>query len=77
MRGSRILCLAAGLLFCIAAGAQKRVLDQMPNQKINDFYQDDQGYVWISTDYGICRYNGSDYVNLRKTGCAGTSVGVD
>lgn len=74
MRCSRILCLAAGLLFCIAAGAQKRVLDQMPNQKINDFYQDDQGYVWISTDYGICRYNGSDYVNYFHLSSESSSI---
>lgn len=63
MRFAKALPLIVSLLFCMVSGAQKRVMDQMPNQKISDFYQDDEGYVWISTDYGICRYNGSDYVN--------------
>ena len=63
MRFAKAIPLIVSLLFCMVSGAQKRVMDQMPNQKISDFYQDDEGYVWISTDYGICRYNGSDYVN--------------
>ena len=63
MRFSRAISLLAFLLIGVISSAQVRNLDQMPNQKINDFYQDSEGYVWISTDYGICRYNGSDYVN--------------
>lgn len=53
---------------------QKRVLGELPNLKINDFYQDDDGYVWISTDYGICRYNGIDYVNYFHSSSVPTSI---
>ena len=51
------------ILVSFAAGAQKRILHELPNLKVNDFYQDTDNYVWISTDYGICKYNGTDYVH--------------
>ena len=54
--------------------SQKRVLSELPNQKVNDFYQDSEHYVWISTDYGICRYNGTDYVNYFHSGSDSTSI---
>ena len=56
------------------APSQKRVLSELPNQKVNDFYQDSEHYVWISTDYGICRYNGTDYVNYFHSGSDSTSI---
>lgn len=74
MRSLKALLLIVSILVCVVLGAQTRVLDQMPNQKINDFYQDDQGYVWISTDYGICRYNGSDYVNYFHLSSESSSI---
>ena len=40
-----------------------RTLSDLPNLKVNDFCQDSRHYVWISTDYGLCRFNGTDYVH--------------
>lgn len=64
-----LICLAviATLPVCTEVCAQTRTLGELPNLKINDFYQDNELYVWISTDYGLCRYNGSDYVQYSHS----------
>lgn len=34
---------------------------RLSSNAVNAFAQDDKGYVWIGTDHGLNRYNGSDY----------------
>lgn len=71
-RGAIILGML--LLADFFAGAQMRIRSELPNQKINDFYQDGEQFVWISTDYGISRYNGSEYVNYFHSTSDSTSL---
>ena len=68
-----VALICSGMAFA-QSPSQKRVLSELPNQKVNDFYQDNDHYVWISTDYGICRYNGTDYVNYFHSGSDSTSI---
>ena len=66
--------IATILGICLAAITQVRVLDELPNLRINDFYQDQRQFVWISTDYGISRFNGIDYVNFFHSSPDSTSL---
>ena len=65
MRKLLICCI---LLFSLPtlpwAAGQIRTINELPNLKVNDFFQDSEQYVWISTDYGLCRFNGTDYVHF-------------
>lgn len=75
-RLAAVLLAAFVCLISVSAGQlpQKRVLGELPNLTINNFYQDDDEYVWISTDYGICRYNGTDYVNYFHSSSVPSSI---
>ena len=66
--------IATLLGICLAAISQVRVLDELPNLRINDFYQDRRQFVWISTDYGISRFNGTDYVTYFHSSSDSTSL---
>ena len=66
--------IATLLGICLAAFTQVRVLDELPNMRINDFYQDRRQFVWISTDYGISRFNGTDYVTYFHSSSDSTSL---
>jgi len=35
--------------------------DGLPSLEVYDLYEDSKGYMWIGTDKGICKYNGSDF----------------
>lgn len=66
--------IATILGICLAAISQVRVLDELPNLRINDLYQDRRQFVWISTDYGISRFNGTDYVTYFHSSSDSTSL---
>lgn len=45
-------------------------LNNIPTERINDIYQDEEGYVWIVTDNGITRYDGysaEEFISLNNT----------
>lgn len=40
--------------------------DGLSNNRITSICQDSQGFLWISTDYGLDRYDGTSFVNLSS-----------
>ena len=56
------------------AAAQVHSLGELPNLKVNDFFQDSEGYVWISTDFGLCRFNGTDYLHYYHSSAEPSSL---
>ena len=40
----------------------------LPNSKVNHIYQDDRGFVWISTENGLARFDGRDFLTFRYSG---------
>lgn len=35
--------------------------DGLPTNEVYHVMQDSKGYMWVSTDYGVCRYNGQEF----------------
>ena len=41
--------------------------DGLSQSEISDIFQDDDGYIWLATQGGgLCKYNGSKFINYRK-----------
>ena len=49
------------LLFCFGIHAEPVYRTTISNLHINSFAQDDQGFVWVATAKGLCRYTGSGF----------------
>ena len=63
MKTLKTLAAVAAALCCTAAlaGHPMRTLDVrsgLPSNEVNHVYQDGDGYVWIATNNGLCRYDG-------------------
>jgi ligand-binding sensor domain-containing protein len=43
----------------------KNVADELPSYQVYDMYQDSIGYMWITTDNGIARYDGNQMLNIN------------
>ncbi len=61
------ICMFSLLLFAhVIAFAQQYQLttrhitmeDGLPNDNVPDIFQDKEGFIWISTNYGFCRFDG-------------------
>ena len=39
--------------------------NSLPNSKVNHIYQDGRGFVWISTENGLARFDGRDFQTFR------------
>ena len=37
----------------------------LPNSKVNHVYQDSRGFIWISTENGLARFDGRDFLTFR------------
>jgi len=37
----------------------------LPNSQVNHIYQDGRGFVWISTENGLARFDGRDFLTFR------------
>ncbi len=40
--------------------------DGLPSSQVYDIIQDDYGYLWFSTDKGLCRYNGEKFKTFNR-----------
>jgi ligand-binding sensor domain-containing protein len=40
---------------------QLTVEDGLPSLEVYDLYEDSKGYMWIGTDKGVCKYNGTTF----------------
>ncbi|MCK7534334.1 MAG: hypothetical protein MZV63_26620 [Marinilabiliales bacterium] len=38
----------------------------LPSSIVNDIAQDKMGYIWLATDLGLCKFNGSNFIVFRK-----------
>lgn len=41
--------------------------DGLPHNYINSIYQDSDGFIWISTRNGVCRYDGYNFITYKTT----------
>ena len=68
--------------FCVSVKAldpQKRITqydiknytvkDGLPMNACNDIFQDSRGYIWIATQEGLVRWDGSDFKLFDKSKC--------
>lgn len=51
--------------------------DGLPSNLVHDIAQDNQGYIWMATPNGLCRYDGYSFVNFETIGCAGREVSAN
>ena len=49
----------------------------LPNSKVNHVYQDGRGFVWISTENGLARFDGRDFLTFRYSGDKPGSLASD
>ncbi len=40
--------------------------NNLPSNEVHALLKDSKGYMWISTDMGVCRYNGADFKLFTK-----------
>ncbi len=70
--GRTIGCLLAAMAWLSAGAsaadnfvASRLTVEQgLPSNNVNDILQDDDGYVWMATDNGLCRYDGGTFINF-------------
>ena len=70
-----------GLIGCfigIFAQAQSTILystdNQISSSLINDIYQDKEGFIWISTEYGLNRFDGNKFITYNHIDEDSTSL---
>ncbi len=42
------------------------VADGLPDRMVRSITQDSQGFMWIGTDGGVCRYDGSQFITFAR-----------
>ncbi|MCZ2277119.1 MAG: PAS domain-containing protein [Bacteroidia bacterium] len=65
-------CLIFSTQVCSVAYSQRynfssfNISHGLPNDQVTCIYQDDIGYLWIGTAYGICRFNGIQFLKFES-----------
>lgn len=84
--GMRQLWVYLGLLFPLFAAAQDpyyRLIDDsdgLPSNSVYGLFQDSKGFIWITTDDGLCRYDGhsfKSYFSTSQSSKAGSNIFED
>ncbi|MFC0120397.1 two-component regulator propeller domain-containing protein [Pseudoalteromonas xiamenensis] len=66
-----ILCLLSFVLFPVKAAINDYVVKQwniqngLPSQSLSSLVQDNDGYIWIGTQFGLSRFDGSTFTNFN------------
>ncbi len=59
----------AATLACVSLQAQTRnfysTADGLSSSLINRLYQDDRGFIWVATEYGLNRFDGLNFTNYQ------------
>lgn len=63
---------AFGVSFAAGASEPAGRLFAVSNSHINKICQDHLGYIWLATDYGLTRFDGSEAVTFTRTSEAGS-----
>ncbi|MEQ6123065.1 two-component regulator propeller domain-containing protein [Pseudotenacibaculum sp. MALMAid0570] len=51
--------------------------DEVFNSWISDIYEDDKGFIWVSTQDGVLRYDGYEFKTLRNLPKQGNSISAN
>ena len=49
-------------------------IDGLPSSTVYHCLQDSAGFIWFATDKGLCRFDGSDFVDIDMDGYEGKSL---
>lgn len=64
----------------VLSGHHITIRDGLPSNHVNDMVQDSQGFVWMATAGGLCRYDGYSFVTYpvvgTGSGATGSAVGT-
>ena len=52
-------------------------LDGLPNNSINSIVKDDLGFIWIGTNDGLCRYQGTNDVSIYRVNAPAIDGGIE
>ena len=52
------------LLLPVETRAQGQYLNKLPNNTVNTIVEDHQGFLWIGTTHGLCRFDGYNYLTF-------------
>lgn len=78
MKYFKLLALALACLCCISVNAQMARLytsgSGLANSQINSIYQDSNGFMWISTENGLSRFDGINFSTFRSDRSLPTSI---
>ena len=78
MKYFKLLALALACLCCIPVNAQMARLytsgSGLANSQINSIYQDSNGFMWISTENGLSRFDGINFSTFRSDRSLPTSI---
>lgn len=67
-----ILIAAFFVLGCGKSAAQRynftnfTITQGLPNNQVTSIFQDDLGYLWVGTAYGLCRFNGIQFLKFEE-----------
>ena len=69
MKHLRLLAVTILIFASITAGAQRARIytstQGLANSHIHDIYQDSKGFIWISTENGLSKFDGIKFSTLR------------
>ncbi len=81
MKPKHYIALATMLLISSVAQAQMARMytseSGLPNSQINNIYQDSDGFIWISTENGLTRFDGMDFSTFRFNRSTSNSIASD
>ena len=52
-------------------------IDGLPNNSVNSIIQDDLGFIWIGTNDGLCRYQGTNDVSIYRVNTPAIDGGIE
>lgn len=67
-----VLLMVSSSFLCLKSVAQRynfsnfTIAQGLPNNQVTSIVQDDIGYLWIGTAYGLCRFNGIQFLKFDE-----------
>lgn len=79
-RVNRLILIIAFLLHTAVSSAQQpysyTINDNtgLPSNEVYDLYQDDFGFMWLGTNSGLFKYDGTDFIPVKNTRQTGKAI---
>ena len=67
-----VVCLATSVFSQTIPYVNYTSEDGLPSSSIYSVYQDEIGYIWLATDYGVSRFNGYEFDNFHAESISNT-----